>query len=147
MAGAITHSKAFRFRRFLNWFPLGLSYAFLYMGRYNLTVSKMALGKVMSKEDFGIIFGAGTVTYALSFLLNGPLTDKIGGKKGMMIGIGGAAIMNVIMGIYISTFDAANAGEHNLRLVFAILYSLNMYFQSYGALSIVKVNSHWFHVN
>jgi len=147
MRNAIEHSKAFRLRRFLNWFPLGLSYAFLYMGRYNLTVSKMALGKVMSKEDFGIIFGAGTITYALSFLINGPLTDKIGGKKGMMIGIGGSALMNIAMGIYIGTFDVANAGDHNLRLVFAILYSLNMYFQSYGALSIVKVNSSWFHVN
>jgi OPA family glycerol-3-phosphate transporter-like MFS transporter len=40
----------------------------------------------MSKQDFGIIFGAGTWTYALSFLVNGPLIDKkIGGKNGMLI--------------------------------------------------------------
>lgn len=143
---AINHSKAFRTRRFLNWFPLGLAYAFLYMGRYNLTVSKIALGQIMSKEDFGIIFGAGTVVYAFSFLLNGPLTDKIGGKKGMMISLAGSALMNAIMGFYIGTFNAANAEGQNLRLVFAILYSLNMYFQSYGALSIVKVNSSWFHL-
>jgi hypothetical protein len=30
------HSPAFRRRRILNWLPLGLTYAFLYMGRYNL---------------------------------------------------------------------------------------------------------------
>ena len=36
------HSAAFRKRRFLNWFPLGLAYAFLYMGRYNLNVAKNA---------------------------------------------------------------------------------------------------------
>ncbi len=142
----INHSKSFIYRRFLNWFPLGLAYAFLYMGRYNLTVSKIALGDLMTKEDFGIIFGAGTLTYAFSFLLNGPLTDKIGGKKGMLISLSGSFIVNTLMGLYLSFFDAATLKEQNLRLVFSILYSVNMYFQSFGALSIVKVNSHWFHV-
>jgi len=28
----------------------------------------------------------------------------------------------------------------------SLLYAVNQYFQSFGALSIVKVNSHWFHV-
>jgi hypothetical protein len=62
-----------------------MTYAFLYMGRYNLNVCKNALGSLMTKEDFGLIFAAGTVTYALSFLVNGPLVDKIGGKKGIII--------------------------------------------------------------
>ncbi len=53
------HSRTFRWRRFVNWFPMGLTYAFLYMGRYNLTVSKNALGDLMSKSDFGIIFFLG----------------------------------------------------------------------------------------
>ena len=79
-----SHSREFRLRRFLNWFPMGLTYAFLYMARYNLTVSKTALGEMMSKADFGIIFAAGTFTYAFAFLINGPLTDKIGGKKAIL---------------------------------------------------------------
>ena len=45
-------------RRFINWFPLGMTYAFLYMGRYNLVVSKGALGSLMSIKDFSIIFSA-----------------------------------------------------------------------------------------
>src|SRR5260221_12894367 len=77
----LKHGRWFMIRRFINWFPLGMTYAFLYMGRYNLTVSKNALGTLMSKEDFGLIFAAGTWTYALSFLVNGPLVDKIGGEK------------------------------------------------------------------
>jgi OPA family glycerol-3-phosphate transporter-like MFS transporter len=28
----------------------------------------------------------------------------------------------------------------------SLLYAVNMYFQSFGALSIVKINAHWFHV-
>src|ERR1043166_4275593 len=81
----LNHSSKFMWRRFTNWFPLGMSYAFLYMARYNLSISKNAMGSMMTNEQFGIIFGVGTLTYGLSFLLNGPLVDKIGGKKGIII--------------------------------------------------------------
>ena len=143
----VTHSSAYKTRRFLNWFPMGLTYAFLYMGRYNLTVSKNALGEAMTKEDFGIIFAAGTLTYAFAFLLNGPLVDKIGGRKGMLIAALGSAVCNLAMGPYIQFQILAGAGESEYLVpIFSILYAVNMYFQSYGAVSIVKVNAHWFHV-
>jgi OPA family glycerol-3-phosphate transporter-like MFS transporter len=139
------HTPAFRRRRALNWLPLGLTYAFLYMARYNLTVSKNALGSLMSKEAFGIIFAVGTVTYAVSFLLNGPLTDKIGGKRAILIGAGGSALMNAIMGVILYGILALG-WSLNLTVAFSIVYALNMYFQSYGAVAIVKVNASWFHV-
>ncbi len=139
------HSTSFRIRRFFNWFPLGLTYAFLYMARYNLTVSKNALGELMTKADFGTIFGAGTLTYAFAFLINGPLTDKIGGKRAMLIGTGGAALMNICMGVL--TYLLLTTSIHfDLVLWFSLLYALNMYFQSFGAVAIVKVNSNWFHI-
>ncbi len=141
----VSHTVGFKFRRVINWLPLGLTYAFLYMARYNLTVSKIALGKAMSNEQFGIIFGAGTITYAVSFLINGPLTDRIGGKRAILIGALGAAIANIFMGI----FTYGHLVKHwslNMTLAFSILYALNMYFQSFGAVAIVKVNASWFHV-
>src|SRR6266403_3229014 len=95
----LKHARWFLIRRFINWFPLGMTYAFLYMGRYNLAVSKNALGSLMSKEDFGLIFAAGTWTYALSFLVNGPLVDKIGGKKGIIIAAIGSCVANILMGV------------------------------------------------
>ena len=52
------HSRWFMMRRFINWFPLGMSYSFLYMGRYNLAVAKNAFGTLMNNEDFGWIFAA-----------------------------------------------------------------------------------------
>lgn len=139
------HSAKFMFRRFLNWFPLGMSYAFLYMARYNLNVSKNALGDMMTKEQFGLIFAAGTITYGFSFLLNGPLVDKIGGKKGMLIATLGAALMNVIMGGVTYLYMMGRL-KTNMVLAFSILYALNMFFQSYGAVSIIKVKAYWFHV-
>lgn len=141
----LQHSKKFMFRRFVNWFPLGMTYAFLYMARYNLNVSKNALGDMMTKSDFGIIFGVGTFVYGFSFLLNGPLVDKIGGKKGIIIAALGSCIANVMMGIATYLFLKGQL-THNLVMVMSILYGLNMFFQSYGAVSIIKVKAYWFHV-
>jgi len=45
----LRHGPWFLSRRFINWFPLGMTYAFLYMGRYNLTVAKNALGSSQVK--------------------------------------------------------------------------------------------------
>src|SRR5258706_15388611 len=95
---APSHSTRFRVRRFLNWFPLGLAYAFLYMGRYNLTVAKNALGELMTKAEFGDIFGIGAVVYGCSFVVNGPLTDKIGGRAAELIGGFGAPGMDGVRG-------------------------------------------------
>jgi OPA family glycerol-3-phosphate transporter-like MFS transporter len=115
------------------------------MARYNLTVSKNALGSLMTKEEFGVIFAVGTWVYAISFLINGPLTDRIGGKKAILIGATGAALMNIVMGIIVYGILALG-WTIDLTLSFCVAYGLNMYFQSYGAVAIVKVNSSWFHV-
>src|SRR5436309_5381060 len=141
----LKHGPWFLSRRFINWFPLGMTYAFLYMGRYNLTVAKNALGSLMSNKDFGLIFAAGTITYAFSFLINGPLVDKIGGKKGILIAALGAAAANVALGVI--TWLVLTSRIH-VRLLrsFSVTYGLNMYFQSYGAVWIIKVKAHWFHV-
>ncbi|MBL9027953.1 MAG: MFS transporter [Myxococcales bacterium] len=153
-ASPVDHTFEFRLRRFWNWFPMGLTYALLYMGRYNLTVAQTSLGKtqLMTKEDFGLIFGAGTIVYAFAFLFNGPLIDRIGGKRGMLLAAFGAAAANFGMGVYLRDVLAAGAkacgggGETSIAMTFSVLYAANMYFQSFGAVSIVKVNAHWFHV-
>ena len=139
------HGPWFLSRRFINWFPLGMTYAFLYMGRYNLTVAKNALGPLMSNKDFGMIFGIGTGVYAFSFLVNGPLVDRIGGKKGILIAALGAAAANIAMGVIVWS---VLTGRTAIPLFWplSIIYALNMYFQSYGAVSIIKVKANWFHV-
>jgi MFS transporter, OPA family, glycerol-3-phosphate transporter len=139
------HSSAFRIRRVLNWFPLGLAYAFLYMGRYNLTVAKNALGDLMTKADFGTIFGLGAIVYGVSFVVNGPLTDRIGGRATMLIGVAGSIVMNVLMGLVL--YGHANWGwQLPIVLAFTVLYAANMYFQSFGAVAIVTTKAPWFHV-
>jgi len=154
----VDHSRAFAKRRVFNWLPLGLTYAFLYMGRYNLKVSKFAFenmqdvsgSALMGNDDFGFIFGVGTIVYGCSFLVNGPLTDRMGGKFSILMGAGGSMVMNLIMGLCsLSLLHAGPMHEgiaSHFRLLFSVLYGLNMYFQSFGAVAIVKVNAPWFHV-
>jgi OPA family glycerol-3-phosphate transporter-like MFS transporter len=141
------HTEAFKRRRFFNWFPLGMTYAFLYMGRYNLNVATSALGSHTSNADFGTIFFWGTLTYGFAFLLNGPLTDKLGGRKTILISAIGSSVCNVLMGAVVYGVLAQGwKPPGGLVVTLSFLYALNMYFQSFGAVSIVKVNASWFHV-
>lgn len=78
----------FRARRAQNWVSLGLLYAAYYMCRYNITIANPILRETFgwSKEQIGVILTAGFWTYAASVFLNGPIADRIGGKKAILIG-------------------------------------------------------------
>jgi OPA family glycerol-3-phosphate transporter-like MFS transporter len=136
----VGHTAAFRRRRVLNWVPLGLTYAFLYMGRYNMTVLKNVGG--VSQHDFGNIDAWGSLVYGVSFLINGPLADRLGGRKTILIAAGGSLAANALIGALWRT----GAVDGHAPGVLAALFVLNMYFQSFGAVSIVKVNASWFHL-
>jgi MFS transporter, OPA family, glycerol-3-phosphate transporter len=136
----VGHTREFLRRRTLNWVPLGLTYAFLYMGRYNMTVLKNVGG--IDQRDFGNIDAWGSLIYGLSFLLNGPLTDRFGGRRAILTAAGGAIAANALIGVLWLT---GSVGRDDAYLL-ALLYSFNMYFQSFGAVAIVKVNASWFHL-
>ena len=135
------HSEAFRRRRLWNWLPLGLTYSFLYMARYNLN-QFMYVGAI-TEQQFGWIFGIGSGVYGISFLLNGPLTDRWGGRTTILISAAGSAASNLLMGYMVLT--GSTFGMERITAL-CVLYGANMYFQSFGAVSIVKVNAAWFHL-
>lgn len=141
-----THSKEFRKRRALNWLTLGFTYAAMYMGRYNLSFANKALSDTYGwdKTQIGTIITAALTIYGISALFNGPVADKIGGRKAMMIGVFGAVVFNLAFGFgaYLGFLDSGPL----LLGYFATVWLLNMYFQSYSALALIKVNSGWFHV-
>lgn len=141
------HSPAFLRRRFANWFPVGLTYAFLYMGRYNLNACNNV---VFDKAQFSTIYFWGTITYGVAFVVNGPLTDRIGGRKTIVLSAVGAMLANSAMGVVVMRAMVGDAvpkeAQAGLVPILSVLYALNMYFQSFGAVAIVKVNSAWFHL-
>jgi OPA family glycerol-3-phosphate transporter-like MFS transporter len=134
------HTKAFRARRLLNWLPLGLTYSFLYFARYNI---KQFQGIGLTEAEYGAVFGVGSMVYGLAFLINGPLTDRWGGRATILISAAGAGAANLWMGYMAAT---GNTFGMTVPAAYTLAFATNMYFQSFGAVSIVKVNAAWFHV-
>jgi OPA family glycerol-3-phosphate transporter-like MFS transporter len=123
-------------------------YAAFYMSRYNFTVSNPALCSEFGWDNtrIGIIISISTAVYGLSVFFNGPLADKIGGKKAILIGCIGALVFNLLfaLGAIFKVFAWDAAPWTRLFTYLAAIWTLNMYFQSFGALSVVKVNAAWF---
>jgi len=143
----LNHTTAFKHRRALNWFTLGLTYASMYMARYNFAFANKDLSDTFgfSKTEIGSIITFASLFYGLSAMFNGPLADRIGGRKAMLIGVIGAVVFNLAFGLG-AYWGFLGTGTLLLGY-FASVWTLNMYFQSYSALAIIKVNSAWFHVS
>ena len=141
------HSRAFLARRRQNWLVLGLTYAAMYMARYNFPLANKALSDAYGwdKAQVGLIITIATLVYGLSAIFNGPLADRIGGRKAMLIGASGAFVFNLMFGLG-AYLGVVGRGPVLLGYL-ASMWTLNMYFQSYSALSLIKVNSGWFHVS
>ena len=132
------HPPGFRARRGLNWFLLGLMYASYYMCRYNFDWAAPELKKQygFDTRDITRILGFWFWAYGVGQLVNGLLTDRIGGKRAMLIGAVGTILTNLVFGAasFFGTFS-----------VFAMIWLLNGYVQAFGAPGMIKINAAWFH--
>ncbi|HMS35019.1 MAG TPA: MFS transporter [Ignavibacteria bacterium] len=141
------YSPEFKRRRALNWLTLGFTYAAMYMGRYNLSFANKSLSDTYGwdKTQIGAIITAALTIYGLSAMFNGPIADRIGGRKAMLIGSIGTVVFNLLFGLgaYLKLFGTGTL----LITYFASVWSLNSYFQSFSALSLIKVNAGWFKVS
>ena len=141
------HTPQFKNRRTMNWLVLGLTYAAMYMARYNFPLANKALSDAYGwdKAQVGLIITTATLIYGISALFNGPIADRFGGRRAMLIGATGAFVFNVMFGLgaYLGVLGTGPV----LLGYLASMWTLNMYFQSYSALALIKVNSGWFHVS
>ena len=137
VSARIKYPPGFRPRRGLNWVILGLMYASYYMCRYNFRFATPGMVEEFHFNTFQIagIFSAWSVAYGFGQLLNGLLTDRIGGRTAMLIGATGTVSLNFIYGFasFTGTFST-----------FALIWLVNGYFQSFGAPGMIKINTAWF---
>jgi OPA family glycerol-3-phosphate transporter-like MFS transporter len=140
-------SPGFTARGIQNWLVLGFTYAAMYMARYNFSFANKSLSDEYgwSRTQVGSILSFATLLYGISALFNGPIADRIGGRKAMLIGATGAFVFNFMFGLA-AYLGFLGTGALLLGYL-ATVWSLNMYFQSYSALALIKVNSAWFHVS
>src|SRR5262249_16913066 len=125
----------------------GLTYAAMYTARYNFAFANKDLSDTygFSKTEVGSIITFATLVYGLSAMLNGPLADRIGGRRAMLIASSAPFLFNLAFGMaaYLGILDTPSL----ILGYLATIWTLNMYFQSYSALAVIKVNSAWFHVS
>src|SRR5262249_41372526 len=79
---------AFRARRTQNWLVLGLLYACFYATRYNLSALSGALCTYFgwTNAQYGVFETMLPLAYGASVLVNGPIADRIGGKRAFLFG-------------------------------------------------------------
>jgi len=133
----VKHPPGFRPRRGLNWGFIGLLYTSFYMCRYNLPLASSAITSEFgfSKSQFGSIITTQLLAYACGQIINGLLTDRLGGKRAMLIGAAGTIVMNIVFGV---------ASFWGLLWLFVVIRGIDGYMQSFGAPGMVKINAAWF---
>jgi sugar phosphate permease len=153
----IPHPPGFRARRGLNWGSLGLMYAAYYMCRYNFRFATPGM-----QAEFGFtttqisdMLGIWSLTYGTGQLVNGLITDRIGGKRSMQIGAFGTIVVNLLMGL-LPLLTIGGALAATAKFVFrvdaidpafiaiAVVWLINGWFQSFGAPGMIKINAAWF---
>ena len=152
-----TYPTGFRSRRGLNWSSLGLMYAAYYMCRYNFRFATPGM-----QDEFGFtttqiadMLAIWSLTYGTGQLVNGLLTDRIGGKRSMQIGAFGTILVNLAMGL-VPLLVIGGALAAAAKFVFrsdvidpafgaiALVWLVNGWFQSFGAPGMIKINAAWF---
>lgn len=136
-ASARSLPPGFRARRGLNWAVVGLMYTSYYLCRYNFSYANKAIADEFhfSYEQMSTILSWNFFAYGCGQIVNGLLTDRIGGKRAMLIGAAGTVTANVLFGV---------ASFWGLLSWFSLLWGLNGYLQSFGSPGFIKINSAWF---
>src|SRR6266446_6973480 len=84
----IPYPPGFRPRRGLNWALVGLMYTSYYLCRYNFSYANKSIADEFgfTKSDMSTILSLNFVAYGCGQMINGLLTDRIVGKRGMLLG-------------------------------------------------------------
>ena len=151
------YPRGFRARRGLNWGFIGLLYTSYYMCRYNFSIANKSISNEFgfSRGQMGTIMTTALLAYACGQIINGLLTDKLGGKRAMLIGAAGTILMNTLFG-FASLLGAGQATgmvhvtlfqtEFGLSLLslFVVIRGIDGYLQAFGSPGMVKMNTAWF---
>ncbi|HKI69262.1 MAG TPA: MFS transporter, partial [Verrucomicrobiae bacterium] len=103
----------------------------------NLSFANEAISRQygFSRADIGAIITTALLAYACGQVVNGFLTDRIGGKRVMLIAAFGTVTMNLLFGA---------ASFFGLLWLFVTIRGIDGYMQSFGAPGMVKINTAWF---
>jgi len=151
---------------------IGTLYALFVMSRYNFTAIAPHLLDAFGwtkKDDLGLLETIMPFFYGLSVIFNATIVDRIGGRKAYLIGSAGVVVANLLFGaghfmilqspefqdivgangatvhtlVRSGTF-VGNLSAHQMALIMSGIWVVNAYFQSFGAMAIIRINANWF---
>lgn len=116
---------------------LGLLYASYYMCRYNFRFATPGMIEEyqFTRAQITDMLAIWSLAYGTGQLVNGLLSDRIGGRRSMLIGGIGTILVNFLFGFgsFAGTFTT-----------FSLIWLINGYLQAFGAPGMVKINAAWF---
>jgi sugar phosphate permease len=121
-----------------------VTYFAFYLCRLNMTVAKTPFSKTFgySAAEFGKVFSALTLCYAVGQFVNGQLADRFGSRVVSFIGVIGSVTMNVA--VYFLALTALPSERDSVLDWLLIFWGANGFFQSMGWSPMVRVMAHWF---
>ncbi len=127
------HRRLIRWRISTFWVML-IGYVGYYLCRGNLSAAFPLLEQEFgySNTQLGLIASLSEMAYAVGKFVNGPLADKIGGRRIFLVGMGGAIFWNLIFSLSASL------------TMFIIVWCFCRYFLSMGWGGLTKTIGNWY---
>ena len=131
----------------MNWGYLGLLYTTFYLCRFNFSIANKSIANEYKINYYQMSHNIFTTTlfYAFGQNIKGLITDRIGGKKAMLIGAAGTVTMNFLFGA--AAMWGAASSTHWIALPITLVVAVRAmdgYFQSFGAPGMTKIKTAWF---
>ena len=119
------------------------AYASLYLCRANIEpgFNVLAVKYGYDTEQFGAVFGIALAAYAVGKLVLGAMGDVIGGKRILLLSMGGAVIASLLIGV---VEWPAVLGTRSALVVMACFVFVNRFAQSGAWGGLVNIVARWF---
>ena len=134
-----------RWQRRIFW-SVWVTYFAYYLCRLNMPVAKTKLCQTYAwdNEQFGIVFTALTVMYAIGQFVNGQLADRFGTRVIASLGVIGSVLMNLAVFVLVLVASPETADRQYVLKLLVVFWGMNGFLQAMGWSPMVKVMAHWY---
>ena len=125
-----------------------VTYFAYYLCRYNMSIAKTSMTTAFGWDagQFGAVFSALTIMYAVGQFVNGQLADRFGTRVIASLGVLGSVITNIAVFAVVMIANPQTADSNRILALIIVFWGLNGFFQSMGWSPMVRVMAHWFSV-